>query len=408
MSLLFVNARKVDVDGVVERFWMRVDGDTIVETGTSDASTARVGAGVAAEAHRASALSSSAPLSAGAEVVDLRGGTLVPGFIDLHGHGGGGASVDDGPDAIQTVLATHRAHGTTRSVLSLVAAPLAELRASLEVIAELSRRDPLVLGAHAEGPFLAASRRGAHAEMFLRDPNPDAIDELLQAGGGVLRQVTIAPERPGALAAIAQLVGAGVRAAVGHTDASAELARDAFDAGASILTHAFNAMPGIHHRAPGPVIAAMDDERVTLELVLDGLHVVPPVARLAFTGAPGRVALVTDSMAAAGSHDGDYQLGALAVTVRDGLATLRGTDTIAGSTLTQDRALRNAVEVVGVSLVDAVAALTAVPAKALGLDVSAAGSPKLGRLAAGYAADAVHLSPGLEVVSVWGAGRRLG
>ena len=375
---------------------------------TTAASTARVGAGVAAEAHRASALSSSAPLSAGAEVVDLRGGTLVPGFIDLHGHGGGGASVDDGPDAIQTVLATHRAHGTTRSVLSLVAAPLAELRASLEVIAELSRRDPLVLGAHAEGPFLAASRRGAHAEMFLRDPNPDAIDELLQAGGGVLRQVTIAPERPGALAAIAQLVGAGVRAAVGHTDASAELARDAFDAGASILTHAFNAMPGIHHRAPGPVIAAMDDERVTLELVLDGLHVVPPVARLAFTGAPGRVALVTDSMAAAGSHDGDYQLGALAVTVRDGLATLRGTDTIAGSTLTQDRALRNAVEVVGVSLVDAVAALTAVPAKALGLDVSAAGSPKLGRLAAGYAADAVHLSPGLEVVSVWGAGRRLG
>ncbi len=385
MSLLFVNARKVDVDGVVERFWMRVDGDRIAVTGSGDS-----------------------PLSAGAEVVDLRGGTLVPGFIDLHGHGGGGASVDDGPDAIQTVLATHRAHGTTRSVLSLVAAPLAELRASLEVIAELSRRDPLVLGAHAEGPFLAASRRGAHAEMFLRDPNPDAIDELLQAGGGVLRQVTIAPERPGALAAIAQLVGAGVRAAVGHTDASAELARDAFDAGASILTHAFNAMPGIHHRAPGPVIAAMDDERVTLELVLDGLHVVPPVARLAFTGAPGRVALVTDSMAAAGSHDGDYQLGALAVTVRDGLATLRGTDTIAGSTLTQDRALRNAVEVVGVSLVDAVAALTAVPAKALGLDVSAAGSPKLGRLAAGYAADAVHLSPGLEVVSVWGAGRRLG
>lgn len=378
MSLLFVNARKVDADGEVADYWMRVDGDTITATGTGGA-----------------------PLSAGAEVVDVHGRILAPGFIDIHGHGGGGASVDDGGEAIATAVAAHRAHGTTRSVLSLVAAPLPALRASLGLIADLAEADPLILGAHAEGPFLAPTRRGAHAPAFLREPDQDAVEQLIDAARGTLRQVTIAPELPGAMAAIERLVGAGVRAAVGHTEATAEIASEAFDRGATILTHAFNAMPGIHHRAPGPVIAAMRDERVTLELVLDGMHVVPPVARLAFDGAPGRVAIVTDAMAAAGAADGDWQLGALAVTVRDGLATLRGTDTIAGSTLTQDRALRIAVEEVGLPLADAIAALTLVPATALGLD------RRLGRLRAGSAADAVILTDALAVAGVWGAGRRL-
>lgn len=384
MTLLFVNASKVDADGAVDGFWMRVEGGVITATGTGGA-----------------------PLSAGAEVVDLHGGVLAPGFIDLHGHGGGGASVDDGAEAIATALATHRAHGTTRSVLSLVAAPLAELRSSISIIADLTETDPLVLGSHAEGPFLAPARRGAHAPEHLQAPGQDAIDSLIEAGRGTLRQVTIAPELPGGLEAVRRLVDAGVRAAVGHTEADAETARAAFDAGASILTHAFNAMPGIHHREPGPVVAAMRDQRVTLELVLDGQHVVPDVARIAFEGAPGRIALVTDAMAAAGAADGDWQLGSLAVTVRDGLATLRGTDTIAGSTLTQDRALRIAVEEVGLSLVDAVAALTLVPARALGLDSGGAGRPRLGRLAAGHAADAVALDEQLRVEAVWGDGRRI-
>lgn len=378
MSTLFVNASKVDVDGEVDGFWMRVDGDRIAATG-----------------------SGGTPRRADDDVIDLEGDTLTPGFIDLHGHGGGGAAVDDGAAAIATALATHRAHGTTRSVLSLVAAPLAELRASIAVIAELAERDPLVLGSHAEGPFLAPDRRGAHAAEFLREPDQRSVDELIEAARGTMRQVTIAPELPGAMAAIEQFVTAGVRVAVGHTEATAELASEAFDRGATILTHAFNAMPGIHHRAPGPVVAALGDDRVTLELVLDGLHVAPAVARIAFDGAPGRVAIVTDAMAAAGAADGDWQLGQLAVTVRDGLVTLRGTDTIAGSTLTQDRAVRIAVDEVGRSLVDAVAAVTIVPARALGLD------GRLGRLAPGYAADAVRLTPALAVRGVWAAGRRL-
>ncbi len=190
-----------------------------------------------------------------------------------------------------------------------------------------------------------------------------------------------------------------MRVAVGHTVGTYDQARAAFDAGATLLTHAFNAMPGIHHRAPGPIAAAVDDDRVTLELILDGVHVHPSVASMLLRAAPGRVAFVTDAMGAAGSADGSYTLGSLAVTVTDGVAHVAGTDTIAGSTLTQDAALRNAVTLAGQTLPDAVAALTSVPAAALGL------GDRLGRLAPGFAADLVALSPSLEVQRVWGAGR---
>jgi N-acetylglucosamine-6-phosphate deacetylase len=163
----------------------------------------------------------------------------------------------------------------------------------------------------------------------------------------------------------------------------------------------FNAMPPIHHRAPGPIIAAFEDERVTIELILDGLHVHPDVAALVFRSAPDRVALITDAMAAAASEDGDYRLGSLNVTVRDGLAVLSGTSTIAGSTLTQDAALRCAIQSAGVSPRDAVAALTATPAKALGY------GHRFGRLAPGFAADAVLLDHDWRVTGVWAAGEKL-
>jgi N-acetylglucosamine-6-phosphate deacetylase len=241
-------------------------------------------------------------------------------------------------------------------------------------------------------------RRGAHNPAFVKEPQPFEVEELIGAGRGSLLQLTLAPELPGALEAIDVLVEAGVAVAIGHSDADFELAHEAFDRGARILTHAFNAMNGIHHRAPGPIVAAFEDDRVTIELILDGLHVHPDVAGMTFRSAPGRIALVTDAMAAAGSSDGDYPLGSLNVTVKDGLAVLRGTQTIAGSTLTQDAALRCAVEHAGVHPVDAVAALTTVPAKALGLE------HRLGRLAPGYAADAVALDHGLQVQRVWANG----
>jgi N-acetylglucosamine-6-phosphate deacetylase len=370
---LFHNARKLDADGEVHDFWMLVDGDIITQTG----------AGVPPPAD---------------ERVDVAGRWLVPGFIDLHCHGGGGHAFDDGDDEIMAALATHRAHGTTRSVISLVANPIARLRESLEVIADLAEDDPLVLGSHLEGPYLAQARRGAHNPDHLKKPDGYEIEDLVAAGRGTIRQVTIAPELPGALDAIERLVRGGIVVGIGHTEASIELARDAFDRGASILTHAFNAMPGIHHRSPGPITAAFEDDRVTIELILDGLHVHPHVAAMAFRAAPSRIALVTDAMAAAGSDDGDYRLGSLNVTVREGLAVLRGTNTIAGSTLTQDQALRCAITQARVSPREAVTALTATPARAIGF------GDRLGRLAPGFAADAVLLDDDWRVQQVWANG----
>ena len=214
-----------------------------------------------------------------------------------------------------------------------------------------------------------------------------------------------APELPGALDAMQVLAQAGVVVAVGHTEADEAQAQAAFDRGARLLTHAFNAMPGIGHRQPGPIVAAIRDERVTAELILDAVHVHPDVARLLLDAADGRVALITDAMAAAGAEDGTYKLGSLDVAVVDGVARLTGPGgtpgPIAGSTLTLDHALRVATGQCGMSLRAAVTALTWIPARVLGLDA------RLGRLAPGYAADAVLLSEACEVRAVWGAGRRL-
>jgi N-acetylglucosamine-6-phosphate deacetylase len=377
MTTLFSGARKIDAHGQVDDFWMVVEGNSIVSVG-------------------------SGPQHPPADIqVDVRGRRLVPGFLDLHGHGGGGFAYDDGGDDLDRALATHREHGTTRSVISLVANPVPQLRASLSTVADLAQSDPLVLGAHLEGPFLALGRRGAHNAAFLIEPNLAVLDELLNAARGTLRQVTLAPELDGALEMVDVLVEAGVVVAMGHTYADFAIAQKAFDRGVRLLTHAFNAMSGIHHRAPGPVVAAFEDERVILELILDGVHVHPDVATLAFRSAPGRVALVTDAMAAAGSTDGDYQLGSLNVAVRDGLALLRGTDTIAGSTLTQDRALRVAITESHLHEVDAVAALTLTPARVLGIE------HRHGLLAPGYVADAVVLNTAWQVDEVWADGRRI-
>lgn len=374
-SLVIHSARIVDRGEIVENAWVRVEDGIVASRGTGDGWTP------ADDIVDASGI-------AGADAV------LTPGFVDIHGHGGAGAAFDDGVEAIRTGRALHRERGTTRAVVSLVTATLDELARSVSAIADLMDTDADILGSHLEGPFLDPGHHGAHEPSLLREPVAADVARLLEAGRGTVRQVTIAPELPGGLDAVRQIVAAGSAAAVGHTNADAAMAIAAFEAGASILTHAFNAMPGIHHRAPGPVLAAAADHRVVLEGIADNVHLDPYVIKLLFDSAPGRVALITDAMAAAGSADGHYDLGAVSVTVENGIARADDTGSIAGSTLTQDVALLRAVQA-GVALPEAVRALTETPARAIGFGDS------LGSLRSGCTGDAVLLDAELRVVRVW-------
>ena len=374
-SLVIHRARLVDGGTVVDDAWVRIEDGLVVSTGTGNTWDP-------------------ADLIVDAQEAAGPGAVLTPGFVDIHGHGGAGAAFDDGIDAIRTARALHRAHGTTRAVVSLVTAPLDDLAHRVAEIAELMRSDRDILGSHLEGPFLDPGHHGAHEPSLLRAPVAADVARLLEAGSGTVRQVTIAPELPGGLDAVRLIVETGAAAAVGHTDADAEMARAAFDAGASILTHAFNAMPGIHHRAPGPVLTAAADHRVVLEAIADDVHLDPHVVKLLFDSAPDRVALITDAMAAAGSADGHYDLGAVSVTVQDGIARADDTGSIAGSTLTQDVALQRAVAA-GIPLPVAVRALTRTPASAIGY------GDRLGALSPGYAGDAVLLDAELRVARIW-------
>ena len=329
---------------------------------------------------------------------DLGDATVVPGYVDAHAHGGGGAAFTDGSeDSVRTVVAAHLAHGTTTMTASLVTDAVDSLERSVRVLAEATR-DGLVAGVHLEGPWLSPRHAGAHDAALLRAPDPADVDRLLAAGDGTVRMVTLAPELDGGPEAIRQLVGAGVVAAIGHTDATYDVARAALDAGAGVGTHLFNAMRGLHHREPGPVTALLEHPDAFVELVADGVHLHPAVLRLAAAAKPHQALLVTDAMAAAAADDGDYRLGPLAVTVRDGVARLRDSGAIAGSTLTMAAAVRHAVLVAGLPLTDVVRAATTTPAAMLGLT-------RVGALRPGFAADLVVLDARLRVTAVMRGGR---
>ncbi|MFA1541073.1 N-acetylglucosamine-6-phosphate deacetylase [Actinomadura monticuli] len=249
-------------------------------------------------------------------------------------------------------------------------------------------------GVHLEGPYLSRDRCGAHDPALLRAPDPAEFRRLVRLGRGHLRMITLAPELPGALGLVREAADAGVIAAVGHTEATGGTARAAFDAGARVATHLFNAMRPLHHREGGLIAAALDDPRVTVELINDGGHVEPAVARLAFAAAGPRVALITDAMAATGMGDGRYRLGAMDVEVRGGRATLAGGTSIAGSTITMADAFRRAVTDIGLPIEAAARAASLTPARALGIDA------RTGSLEPGKDADLAVLDDDLIVTRV--------
>nr|WP_316774475.1 N-acetylglucosamine-6-phosphate deacetylase [Streptomyces sasae] len=332
-------ARVVLPTGVVDKGQVVVDGTKIAANATESA-------------HR----------------IDVSGHWLLPGFVDIHNHGGGGASFSSGTaEQVLTGVHTHRVHGTTTLVVSTVTDDMDVLARQAGLLSELAEQGEIA-GVHFEGPFISPCRKGAHSEALLRHPDPAEVRKLLDAARGQARMVTLATELPGGIESVRLLAELGVIAAVGHTDASYEQTVEAIDAGATVATHLFNAMPQIGHRAPGPIAALLEDERVTVELINDGTHLHPASLQLAFHHAgPDRVAFITDAMDAAGSGDGRYLLGPLEVEVTDGVARLVEGGSIAGSTLTLDRALRRAVTVDRLPVEHAVAALSANPARLLGL-----------------------------------------
>ena len=335
--------------------------------------------------------------------VDATGRHVVPGFVDIHCHGGGGATFGAGPsirDDARTVIATHLAHGTTTMIASLVTQPVPALRAAVAALADLVEAGDLA-GIHLEGPWLSPAHRGAHDLALLRTPAVEDIDDLLGARPGAVAMVTLAPELPGGLDAVRRIVGHGAIAAIGHTDSDAETAIASVDAGVTLATHLFNAMPAIHHRVPGPVLALLEDPRVAVELVADGVHLHPVTLAHAMRSAgAARTVLVTDAMAAAGVGDGEYLLGDLVVDVVGTVARLRAGGAIAGSTLTLDAALRYATGTAGVPFEDALAAVTTTPAAVLG-------RTDVGNLEPGARADVVILDEAVTVCEVFRAGQRL-
>jgi len=335
----------------------------------------------------------------------LPGGLLVPGLVDLQVNGYFGVDFVSATPAQWSAVARRLPEtGVTAFAPTFITSPLDRLATGLRraedamVAGQATNSVARIVGVHLEGPFLAGSQRGAHNAAFLRDPTDQALDLLLDAAApGTLRLLTLAPERPGALDAVRRLAAAGVLVGLGHTDATAAQVSAAAAAGARMVTHLFNAQRGLHHREPGVAGAGLVDHRLTCGLILDLHHVVAEVARLTFVAAPGRVALVTDAVAAAGMPPGRYVLGDEPVAVEVGRPPVRDDGTLAGSGLRLDEAVANAVAL-GVDLVSAVAAASRVPADLLGrID--------LGRIAPGAAADIVWLGDDLRARATWIGGK---
>jgi N-acetylglucosamine-6-phosphate deacetylase len=396
---ILTGGRVVAPEGVLSPGWIRLAGNLIAAVGSGELP---------------------ADLWPGPSITDINGDWVLPGFVDIHVHGGGGTSFTEGTSAdARNVAEFHRRHGSTTLLASLVTAPLAELQARAALLAALAD-EGIIAGLHLEGPFLSPARRGAQDPGHMLAPDVSVFERLRTAARGQLRVLTVAPELPGAIRMVQAAVRAGVTVAIGHTDATAEETSAAIDAGATHATHLFNGMRPLHHREPGAAGALLDRGEVTCEVIADGVHLHDITIRLAARAAgPGRLVLITDAMAAAGMPDGSYRLGSMRVDVARGVARLAGqpglagvpaqagyagdpvpAGPIAGSTATMASVVRRALAA-GLPVTEVAAAASTTPARLLGI------GDRTGALRPGLAADLVVCDDDFRLRAVMRRGRWL-
>jgi len=349
----------------------------------------------------------SASAAAAADIAAPEGGWIVPGFIDVHVHGGYGADfMDASIEAYQTITSFHGRHGTTSMLATTVTATKedidAVLQASREYIDAASASGARLAGVHLEGPFISEKWPGAQNPARIVPPNAEWVQEWIEKYPGLLKQLTLAPEKEGALEVIRLLRANSIIAAAGHTDSTYEEIITAADNGLNQAVHTFNAMTPLHHRKPGVVGAVLTDPRVIAEVIADGIHVHEAAVKLLTRAkAPDQLVLITDAMSAAGLGDGQYKLGELDVTVKSGVARLTGGDSLAGSTLTMIEAFRFMVQRVGLTVPEASRLASFNPAKQLGL------AEQIGSIRTGAKADFVVLTPELDIAAVYRDGNQI-
>ena len=330
------------------------------------------------------------------QIINAEGKVVMPGFIDTHFHGSSGDDVmANGAEGIRRISRALLKFGTTGFLATTIAARHSELMRAVEDTIAAEEKDALaaeILGLHIEGPYINVKFKGAQPEWGIRDPNFDECHQLLDAAAGRIKIMTIAPELPGGLEMIRLLSQAGVAASVGHSEADYDTALAAIEAGATRATHLFNAMSGVHHRKPGLAAAVLNEPGICAEMICDGVHVNPRMVALAWK-AKGRdgMALVTDATAAQGVGDGVFTLGDFQIQVRGPLCMLMDGVTIAGSVLTMNCAVGNAIGFTGMSLIDAAHTASMLPAQACGV------ADRKGSIGAGKDADIAILNPDFSV-----------